>query len=105
MKYWSLLLLLPLLLVGCATVAKAPSPRALPADAKILFIGNSYTAPVHKTISEMATNASYKDADFQVVWGGGATLDRLINNGRAFKRIDEGGWDAVILQEQSRFQS
>jgi len=89
------------LLVGCASVEKWASPNVLPADAKVLFLGNSYTDQIQNTFRQMAADAGYQDATLQFVWGGGVTLQRLIDNGRAFKWIEKGGWDVVVLQEQS----
>lgn len=67
----------------------------------VLFIGNSYTDQIQDTFRETAARAGHGDVTFRAVWGGGVTLKRLIDNGRAFEGIDEQKWDTVVLQEQS----
>ena len=77
--------------------SKSPGPK----DMKILFIGNSYTNGIQKVYREMLTNAGYDNSNYTFLWGGGASLERLIENGRAFRLIAKRKWDIVILQEQS----
>ncbi len=67
----------------------------------VLFIGNSYTNGVQKVFREIIKETPYKDYKFRFIWGGGATLNKLINNGRALKWIKKEKWDVVVLQEQS----
>ena len=96
------LLLLPILLVSCATKNK-PEPKETPKEKtiKVLFLGNSYTNGIQITFRKVLAQSPYKESTFDFRWGGGATLGKLIRNGRAFRCIEQTEWDYVVLQEQS----
>jgi len=71
---------------------------------RLLFIGNSYTArhDLPKLIAEMAASATPPTRiESELIFAGGASLRRHWNAGRALAAIEAGGWDYVVLQEQS----
>jgi hypothetical protein len=71
-------------------------------NVKVLFVGNSYTDQIQTTFKKTLANTAHENSEFMFVWGGGATLQRLIDNGRALKWIRKQKWDYVVLQEQSK---
>ena len=79
------------------------APRRLPIRA--LFIGNSYTYAndLPSMIAALAASAGNKPAlEYDTHLVGGATLQQHWEEGVALQKIREGGWDFVILQEQSQ---
>ncbi len=95
-RLWVVVLLL--LLHGGAS-AQAPSPRL-----RVLFIGNSYT--YFNNLPDLfahlaASTPNPKQVDTQMVVEGGATLQKLWDEGNARTAIRQGHWDFVVLQEQS----
>lgn len=77
------------------------SKRTIPF--KILFIGNSYTSvndlPGLITALAEAGGQAKIHTDSQLV--GSATFEIHWNDGVALTKIKQGGWDFVVLQEQS----
>ena len=69
---------------------------------RCLFIGNSFTArnDVPGLIAGMA-RARGHTFEHRLISAGGASLRMHWNKGAAPKAIAEGGWDHVVLQEQS----
>jgi hypothetical protein len=69
---------------------------------KILFIGNSFTArnDLPGMIANLAA-ARRREVEHRLIWAGGASLRMHWNRGEAKAAIEEGGWDYVVLQEQS----
>jgi len=92
----ALLLLLPI-----AGVAQTRAPTA---PMRVLFIGNSYTYvnDLPMVIADLAA-AAREARPFKpdVVRVGGATLEGHIAGHDALPAIARGGWDAIVLQEQS----
>ncbi len=84
------------LLVSCSSEAAGK-------QVKVLFIGNSYTyvnnLPV--LIADMAT-ASGDQLVFSTSAPGGHTLEQHASNPATLSLIAQGGWDYVVLQEQSQ---
>src|SRR5262245_26880837 len=68
----------------------------------ILFIGNSFTQRnnLPALLSEMAA-ARGIPVEHELISAGGASLRRHWNGGRAPQAIATGGFDCVVLQEQS----
>lgn len=81
---------------------RKPTVADRPTALNVLFIGNSYTDGIQRALAEMVAASPYRESELRFVWGGGATLQGLIDNGRAYKWIDRGPWDYVVLQEQSQ---
>lgn len=72
---------------------------------RILFIGNSYTNShdLPDIITALATAANAKPAlEVEKLVVGGARLKTHWDQGEAVRRIQEGTWDFVVLQEQSQ---
>ena len=70
------------------------------ASTRILFIGNSYTYfndGIDKQLEGLAPSIKTMR-----LAPGGYTLEKHWNNGKALQTIRQGGWDYVVLQEQSQ---
>jgi hypothetical protein len=69
---------------------------------KVLFIGNSFTArnDLPGLITRLA-EARGKALEHRLIQAGGASLRTHWNAGGAAEAIRDGGYDAVVLQEQS----
>ncbi len=76
--------------------------QAVSKPLKVLFIGNSFTArnALPGRIAELA-RARGGALDHQLINVGGASLRMHLNRGQAQQLIERGGWDYVVLQEQS----
>lgn len=71
---------------------------------RVLFIGNSYTCfnNLPQMLEGLAASAhASRKLETGMVTVGGATLRRHWEDGRALEVIRRGGWDYVVLQEQS----
>jgi hypothetical protein len=69
---------------------------------RILFIGNSFTARnnLPGLLSRLAKERGHQ-VEFRLISAGGASLRQHLNAGTALEAIAEGGYDVVVLQEQS----
>jgi uncharacterized protein DUF4886 len=85
-----------LLLTGCAS-AQTGEPAL-----RILFIGNSYTYynAMPDMLAAMAERAG-KSVEVKLEAPGGFNFQKHWEKGRATAVIREGGWDVVVLQNQS----
>ncbi len=75
-------------------------PACKPASTKILFIGNSFTyynGGLNNQLEQMDDSTSAAAVVF-----GGYTLADHWEAGQAWDSIRKGGWDYVVLQEQSQ---
>ncbi|HIG18008.1 MAG TPA: SGNH/GDSL hydrolase family protein, partial [Candidatus Handelsmanbacteria bacterium] len=76
-----------------------------PDHAKILFVGNSFT--MRNDLPALWAGLAATDGgggtllEWEVVAAGGASLRQHLNKGTAGLLLAEGGWDLVVLQEQS----
>jgi hypothetical protein len=72
------------------------------APMKVLFIGNSFTArnDLPGLVARLAA-ARGKGLEHRLIQAGGASLRAHWNAGEAATAIRDGGYDAVVLQEQS----
>ncbi len=96
--------LLVLTLILLAPVANVSRTLKRSDQARVLFIGNSYTYfnNLPDMFSQLATSATpSKTVAAQRVVQGGATLKRLWEDGGALKVLQQSKWDYVVLQEQS----
>lgn len=77
-------------------------PAARPTHLDVLFIGNSFTArnDVPGLIAGLAA-ARGRRLEHRLISVGGASLRMHWNKGEAPKAIGKGGYDYVVLQEQS----
>jgi hypothetical protein len=73
-------------------------------EASILFIGNSYSFDVPKELRRNAADDRMKLRVSQVTHGGW-TLKQHTENEETLNAIRKGGWDYVVIQEQSRIPS
>ncbi len=84
-----------------AEVHAAPPPPAL----RVLFLGNSYTEQnkLPRAVQALAASARLPlEIEVESRTPGGCTFERHWIAGRSVDLIREGGWDVVVLQEQSR---
>jgi hypothetical protein len=76
-----------------------------PSNPRVLFVGNSYTFRnnLPDLIKNLAKSGKTKHSiEVEMIATGGATLEEHWRNGRAVEAIHRGGWDYVVLQEQSQ---
>ncbi|GAB4199081.1 MAG: hypothetical protein OHK0022_19040 [Roseiflexaceae bacterium] len=99
----STLALVALLLVGLALVGIAVRGVLVP-PVRVLFIGNSHTFVnnLPGLLAEVASRAGERPVSTEMVAVGGATLRDHWEQGQALERIRAGGWDYVVLQDQSQ---
>ena len=90
-KVCSLLLLITL----CLGLVEAAKPR-------VLFIGNSYTAPLRGTLTTLLDQSPHSNAELSFITKGGATLTQHLETEATIQTIQTGNWDFVVLQEQSQ---
>lgn len=73
---------------------------------KVLFIGNSYTA--YNNLPQLTASVALSTGDtliFDSNTPGGQTFQGHSTNGQTTSKIQAGGWDFVVLQEQSQLPS
>jgi hypothetical protein len=96
-------------IIGCATPAPpagAQARRQLAEQVRkdpelaVLFVGNSYSFGVPKAFSKCAASHGKKVRTGHVT-SGGWTLERHSKNEPTLRKIREGCWDVVVIQEQS----
>jgi hypothetical protein len=105
---WRLVVAIGLLV---CTVAKSARANELPSEKsqtprvwKVLIIGNSYTYfnNLPKMFEQVAlAEQPPRHVHCEMIVKGGATLQQHWDEGHAVKAIRQGGWDFVVLQEQS----
>ncbi|MBZ5535203.1 MAG: SGNH/GDSL hydrolase family protein [Acidobacteriia bacterium] len=93
-----------LLVAGSALAPAAQVPQPQRKPLRVLFVGNSYT--YYNNLPEMLEQLSLSagtDSRIQarMIVAGGAMLEQLWQRGAALWAIQHGGWDYVVLQEQS----
>lgn len=70
---------------------------------RILFIGNSYTGQVRKAVTGLIQASPHaKKVEMEFITPGGKNLAFHLANESTVKRIQEGNWDFVVLQDQSQ---
>ena len=93
---------LALLLLSSYLLHTAP---VLQAQTNVLFIGNSYTEV--NNLPQMTTNVA-RSMGFEMTYSsntpGGCTFSQHCTN-QSMTLIQQGGWDFVVLQEQSQYPS
>jgi len=94
-----LILLLALTSLIAQTTAKTPTP---PQPKKILFIGNSYTGGIRKTVTELIKSSPHADTQLTFINPGGKTLAFHLTNQATTEKIKTGNFDIVVLQDQSQ---
>lgn len=76
---------------------------AQPDTTRVLFLGNSYTGynNLHSLVQQLGQQGN-RVVIVDRNTPGGHTLAQHLGNAASLQRIRQGGWDAVILQEQSQ---
>ncbi len=70
---------------------------------RILFIGNSYTGQIKKTVTSLIEASLESDStEIEFIHPGGKTLEFHLQTDTTVQRIKEGSWDLVVLQDQSQ---
>lgn len=87
-----------------ATDIRSNDDTPAPTPCKVLIIGNSYT--YFNNLPSMLEQIGQADKpprnlSCEMIVEGGATLKKAWEDGKARKAIERGGWDFVVLQEQS----
>ncbi|MCX7007411.1 MAG: hypothetical protein NTY53_09225 [Kiritimatiellaeota bacterium] len=78
--------------------------RAAGRDCRVLWIGNSYTAPVWQLVTETATKAGGLKLTSEALTPGGFMWARHLGDGNtdAVQKIRKGKFTYVVLQDQSQ---
>lgn len=94
----------PLMLQGDHTSVKYRNITFHPAIApkKILFIGNSYTGGIKKSLTELFRNSPHADTQFTFINPGGKNLAFHLKKQKTIALIKHGNFDCVVLQDQSQ---
>lgn len=90
---------------GCASNNLTSSEREARKPLRVLFIGNSYTYynMLPEMLQQMGVAGKQKrHLEYRMIAPGSSTLESNWTNGLARKVIAQGGWDYVVLQEQSQ---
>ncbi len=93
LQRFSILILVILTLAGCNLLGGQPVTH-------VLFIGNSYTfynGGIDRQLEGLAPSVRT-----EMFAEGGYTLENHWQDGKALETIQKGGWDFVVLQEQSQ---
>ncbi|QQL45682.1 SGNH/GDSL hydrolase family protein [Sulfuriroseicoccus oceanibius] len=97
-----------LLMVGTVVAGPAEDVRARVkqegAGLKVLFVGNSYSFEVPKAFARVAKREGH-GLEVSQVTKGGQRLSGHAADENLKQQIAEGGWDVVVLQEQSQLPS
>ena len=72
------------------------------APQKVLFVGNSYTGQVRSMMTKFFAASEHKKTRLEFITPGGRTLKQHSETAQTMKKISEGGWDIVVLQDQSQ---
>jgi hypothetical protein len=93
-------LFLATLVLLAATTTRAGEEKK---PIRVLFIGNSYTFfnDLPNMIAALAKAGDQRPIEHARETPGGRSLEQHWNDGKAAKRITEGKWDFVVLQEHS----
>jgi hypothetical protein len=70
---------------------------------RILLIGNSYTGQVRKTLTQLVKASPHgASTELAFITPGGRTLAAHLGDAATVRKITEGNWDVVVLQDQSQ---
>ncbi|MCP4847664.1 MAG: DUF4886 domain-containing protein [Verrucomicrobiaceae bacterium] len=75
---------------------------ATAAPSKILFVGNSYTGQVRSAVTKFFAASAHRETRLEFITPGGRTLKQHSEEAKTVERISGGGWDIVVLQDQSQ---
>lgn len=91
-----------LLFVGALKAEETEKPEKKPESSKILLVGNSYTSGPLGTFARVLRESPHAKSIIKGAIKNGKTLKYHADNTETIQRIKNGGWDIVILQEQSQ---
>jgi hypothetical protein len=95
------ILFAPTLVMSAEPVA-GPSDSLESAPQRVLFVGNSYTSGIKGALQAMVGKSPHAGVVMEFIMPGGKTLRDHLGNAETMRRITEGKWDVVVLQEQSQ---
>jgi hypothetical protein len=72
------------------------------APQKVLFVGNSYTGQVRSMVTKFFAASAHRGIGLEFITPGGRTLKQHSEEAKTVERISGGGWDMVVLQDQSQ---
>jgi len=96
--------LAPALLCAAVAINTLAAPGAGRQQLSVLFIGNSYSFDLPQ-VFEGLSSATGKRVRVAQATSGGFTLQQHLTAGDARQKLGQGGWDVVVLQEQSQMPS
>ena len=76
--------------------------NAIAAPQKVLFVGNSYTGQVRSAVTKFFAASAHRGIRLEFITPGGRTLKQHGGTAQTVQKISEGGWDIVVLQDQSQ---
>lgn len=93
-------------IILCSSFTVANAQQKSSSNKRVLFIGNSYTYvnDLPQMVSDVSTSAG-DTITYSSSAPGGATFNNHTQNATTTALILQGGWDDVILQEQSQLPS
>jgi hypothetical protein len=106
-KFRSIALLIACALLFASVAYSQARSRAVKVEDqkfRVLFIGNSYIYfnNLPDLLTQLAASAGKStQIEAEMITRGGATLKMHWEDGSALKAIKQGGWDFIVLQEQS----
>lgn len=69
---------------------------------KVFFVGNSYTGGIKGMVSKFFAASPRKDVELTYLTPGGRNLEGHLAEKATLDKIRDGGWDIVVLQDQSQ---
>ena len=99
------LIVIAAVVTSCSSSSVAPSQtsaaRRAPIDGRVLFIGNSLTEAngLPEVVETLSRQGGGTPINAVSVVFGGFSLEDHWNEGTARRRINEGGWSIVVLQQ------
>ncbi|MFM1558432.1 MAG: hypothetical protein ACKJSK_03905, partial [Roseibacillus sp.] len=103
----ALLVLLAILIslpAGAAETRAALRKRLSNREARVLFVGNSYSFKIPAVVAKLAKERG-KQLVIEQATKGGWTLQKHAGSKETLEKIRTGNWDLVVFQEQSQMPS
>ena len=89
-------------LISIAAAVLASALCATAAPEKVLFVGNSYTGQVRAQVTKLFASTGHRGIALSFVTPGGRKLEQHVEEKDLLEKIAGGGWDVVVLQDQSQ---
>lgn len=90
------------LLILLGSLASLPAQSKASDPKKILFVGNSYTGGIRKSVIELIKASPHAKTELTFINPGGKTLAFHLENKATTDKIKNGDYDFVVLQDQSQ---